>query len=91
VTHFGVWRPVPVFACPETVVFNRSHDDAAARMTRHVDVGLGGWRWAQPMAYSMPATDLAELLNAYRAASVAPGPGDGDVARRETVAWNLSP
>jgi len=83
VSRFGVWRPVPVFACPEMVVFNLSDDEAAGRMTRHVAVGLSGWRGALPTVYSMAATDLAELLNAYRAASVAPGPGDSDVAHND--------
>jgi hypothetical protein len=76
VTRFGVWRAVPVFACPERVVFNLSDDQASGRMTRHVALSLNGWHGALPTVYSMPAADLAEVLNAYRSASVAPGPGD---------------
>ena len=65
-TRFGVWWSVRVFACPEMVVFNLSDGDAASRMTRHVAFGLNGWRCVLPTAYSMAATDLAELLNVYR-------------------------
>lgn len=79
VTRFGVWRPVGVFACGEMVVFNRSDDEAAGRMTQRVAVGLSGSQWALPTAYSVPATDLAELLNQYRAAFVSPGPDEEDL------------
>jgi hypothetical protein len=58
--------------------------DAAGTMTHRVAVGLNGWRWTLPTAYSMAATDLAELLNAYRAASVLAGPGDWGVADNES-------
>ena len=58
--------------------------DAVGTMTHPVAVGLNGWRWALPTGYSMAATDLAELLNAYRAASVLTGPEDWGVADDES-------
>jgi hypothetical protein len=68
VSRFGVWRPRR-FIGPRMVVFNFSDGRGTGRTTHRLASALSGWEGGLPTVYGMPAAELAELLNAYRAAS----------------------